>query len=200
MDPATLVRETVLVPRKTPRPPGPDDWAAERIRHEREQRGWSTAELARQVTLVGVPMLQQTVWKIESGTPRRKISVGEAAAFAYVFRITLGELMTPPAGIAHKLVQLAVEFRDWRLDEGRQMTRLARIADQVAELSDDDQHAAEIAAKSAEWMTSDQAIADIENMITDFQDVLAEIRAGGSAWSVIASAVDVVPPAVAGEG
>lgn len=193
MDPATLVRETLLVPRKTARPPGPDEWAAERIRHEREQLGWSTAELARRVTLAGVPMLQQTVWKIESGTPRRKLTVGEASAFASIFGITLAQLMTPPVDdIPEKLVQLAIAFRAWRLAEGRQAADLASINDQIARLGGDDMFTADTVAKFAA-LTADQAADDLETIISNLQAVLAEIRKGGSAWQVVASAEDVVP-------
>src|ERR1035437_7440779 len=89
VDTLKAVRETDPVPRKTSRPPGPDDWASERIRHEREQRGWSTAELARRVTLAGGRVRQQTGGQVESGEPRRKLSVGEAATFARGFDIPL---------------------------------------------------------------------------------------------------------------
>lgn len=195
MDPATLVRETVLVPRKTPRPPGPDDWAAERIRYEREQRGWSTAELARRVSLAGVPMLQQTVWKIESGTPRRKLTVGEAAAFASVFGISLDRLMKPPAeDFPAKLVDVSLRFRSWRRAEGLQAADLGELADQINELGDEDVYTADVVTKYAE-LTADQAIADIETIIATLQRVLADIRKGSSIWAVVAAAADLVPAA-----
>lgn len=198
MDPATLVRETVLVPRKTSRPPGPDEWASERIRHEREQRGWSTAELARRVSLAGVPMLQQTVWKIESGTPRRKLTVGEAAAFASVFDITLDQLMRPPADdVPHELVRLALEFRSWRLAEGAQASRLVGINERIARLTDAEMYTADVVAKFTP-ITADQAVTDLETIIANLQDVLAAVRRGNSAWRMVASAVDLVPEGEAG--
>src|ERR1017187_1128908 len=161
VDTAKLVRETLSVPRKTPRPPGPDDWAAERVRFEREQRGWSTAELARRVTLAGVPMRQQTVWKVESGQPRRSLSVGEASAFANVFGISLRELMTPPRVVLTDLMKLASEFIDWRRDAGTLFGRLVDIARQVDALGAEDVFDAETVSKfflagddGAEWAIS----------------------------------------------
>jgi transcriptional regulator with XRE-family HTH domain len=88
-------RETVRMPRQMPRPPGPDDWAAQRVAFERDRRNWSQSELARRVTLAGVPMRQQTIQQIESGEPRRKISVGEATALCDVLGISLDELTKP---------------------------------------------------------------------------------------------------------
>jgi transcriptional regulator with XRE-family HTH domain len=85
-----------VVPRQTPRAPGPDDWVADRIRYERQRLGWSTAELARRVTDAGCKISQSSVWSIESGEPRRKVSAGEAVAFAEVFSLSLDELIRPP--------------------------------------------------------------------------------------------------------
>ncbi len=54
---------------------------AHRITLERERRGWSTTKLARLVSESGCPINQSGIWKIENGTPRRKITVDEAIAF-----------------------------------------------------------------------------------------------------------------------
>ncbi|MFE2017558.1 helix-turn-helix domain-containing protein [Streptomyces sp. NPDC059499] len=62
---------------------------------EREARGWSTAELARRVTDAGCPLSQSAVWRIESGEPRRKISVDELIAFGKVFERSIEELLKP---------------------------------------------------------------------------------------------------------
>ena len=69
---------------------------AAHVRFERELRGWSTAELARYVTEAGCPMSQSAVWRIESGEPRRKISVDELIAFAKVFDKSIDYLLQPP--------------------------------------------------------------------------------------------------------
>jgi transcriptional regulator with XRE-family HTH domain len=102
------VRDTGVMPRQTPRLPGPDTWAAQRVRKEREARGWSTAELARRVTAAGAPMRQQAIWQIENSNPPRKISYGEAIVFCQVFGIeNVADLGRPPDAIfAVELAQL----------------------------------------------------------------------------------------------
>jgi hypothetical protein len=52
------------------------------------------------MTKAGCPMNQSSIWKIENGEPRRKITVDEAIAFAKVFEKTLEQLLTPPDLIA----------------------------------------------------------------------------------------------------
>ena len=69
---------------------------AAHVRFERELRWWSTAELARYVTEAGCPISQSAVWRIESGEPRRKISVDELVAFSKVFDKQIGDLLQPP--------------------------------------------------------------------------------------------------------
>lgn len=68
---------------------------ADHVRLEREARGWSTAELARRVTAAGCPMSQSAVWRIESGEPRRKITVDELIGFSKVFGVAFERLLKP---------------------------------------------------------------------------------------------------------
>jgi transcriptional regulator with XRE-family HTH domain len=70
---------------------------AAHVQEERERRGWSTAELAKRVTEAGCPLSQSAVWRIESGNPRRKISVDELVAFGRVFGKRVDELLAPPS-------------------------------------------------------------------------------------------------------
>lgn len=79
-----------------PRAGDSEENVAAHIRFERELRGWSTAELARHVTDAGCPISQSAVWRIESGEPRRKISVDELVAFSKVFGKSIGDLLQPP--------------------------------------------------------------------------------------------------------
>lgn len=60
---------------------------AGRVALEREVRGWSTTELAERVTRAGVKMNQTAVWRIENGSPRRRINLDEALAFSRVFEL-----------------------------------------------------------------------------------------------------------------
>lgn len=90
-----------------------EDNAAARVALEREVRGWSTTELAARMTKAGVPLNQTAVWRIENGSPRRKITLDEALGFARVFELSLEELMAPPLeGVdleGRRVVQEAVE-------------------------------------------------------------------------------------------
>ncbi len=128
VEPAAEIRDTGQVPRQMPRPYGPDDWIAERIRYERTRRGWSTAELARRLGMAGVPIRQQSVWQVESGAPRRKVSIGEAMALATVFEIPLEELTQPPTEVIDRdLVSLGRELAQWQRDAAVLFNRLHEI-------------------------------------------------------------------------
>jgi transcriptional regulator with XRE-family HTH domain len=134
-----MVVETAVVPKQTPRTPGADDWAAERIAYERRRRGWSTAELARRVTAAGCKINQSSVWHIENGQPRRKVSTGEAVAFAEVFGISLDELMRPPDDpekLAADIARLDSDLQQWEFDGRDLRDRLKGLARRYEALSD----------------------------------------------------------------
>ena len=69
---------------------------ARRIAYEREQRGWSYAGLASRMTRVGCAIDQSALYKIENGTPRRRISVDELVALSRVFDVPMKDLIVPP--------------------------------------------------------------------------------------------------------
>jgi transcriptional regulator with XRE-family HTH domain len=198
MDVAALVRETGLVPPKTSRPPGPDEWAARRIRYERERLGWSTAELARRVNLGGVQLRQQQVWQIENGKPPRRLSVGEAAAFAKVFGISLAELMTPPPPEAAEfmtLFEVGRAFAEWRRDAGALFGRLLDISKELDALSSDEKFMIDAVIK---WMVPGapeaaevavQQLSEVEGMIAEIREAIAARR---GPWGLIASMQDQV--------
>ncbi|MET8720033.1 helix-turn-helix domain-containing protein [Streptomyces misionensis] len=109
---------------------------AARVALEREVRGWSTIELADRVSKAGVKMNQTAVWRIENGTPRRRINVDEALAFARVFELPLEELMSPPLeGLdldSRQLVQEAVEaYYETRDAEDRLHHAVVGIAEYI---------------------------------------------------------------------
>ncbi|HUC25250.1 MAG TPA: helix-turn-helix transcriptional regulator [Streptosporangiaceae bacterium] len=195
----TAVRETGPVPKKTTdRVPGPDDWAAARIRHERELRGWSTTELARRVTEAGVFLRQQQVWQIESGDPPRKLSVGEAATIAKVLDLTIGDLLTPPDTVATRnLIELGIAFAEWRRDAGLLATRLREIDERAAQLitGEDEQFMAETVVKFSGFSgLSDLIAGEFESIARAYADLAREVRGKNSVWSLIASMREMVAP------
>jgi transcriptional regulator with XRE-family HTH domain len=120
--------DTVQVPRSNLRPPGIEDIAARRIAYERNRLNLSTEELARRVTAAGCRIHASAVWRIENGTPRRKISLDEALAFAQVFGITLEQLMEPPeADVRDRVVELTWDFEQWNRDAQALFGRLQEL-------------------------------------------------------------------------
>lgn len=83
-----------------------EDHLAERIELERKRLNMSYEGLAKRVTDAGCPIQPSAIHKIEKGSPRRRITVDEAIAYAEVFGIPIAELLAPPS-LAGKQ-----EFRD----------------------------------------------------------------------------------------
>lgn len=198
MDSKTEVRNTGTVPKRTaPRPPGPDEWAAERIRHERELRGWSTSELARRVTEAGVPLRQQQVWQIESGEPPRKLSVGEASTFAAIFGLTISDLLTPPADVANQnLINLGRDFAEWRRDSGLLAARLREIDERVGQLENGDGEVL-TADTVAKYMVPDEwaarAAAEFDEIAATYTEIAQAIRNHNNVWVLIATTLRELP-------
>jgi len=72
---------------------------AERITHERESRGWSYATLASKMTEVGCSIGTTAIFKVEKGTPRRRVTVDELVALSRVFGASIEDLLTPASEI-----------------------------------------------------------------------------------------------------
>jgi len=141
--------------------------ASRRIRYERERRGWSTAELARRVTEAGYRINQSSVWAIESGEPRRKISLGEAVAFANVFDLDLDELMTVPDERRESFQALLQIVRGMNELKADSLDLLVRVRGSV-----DDLQALRAAAMPALEYLDQAGLGPIPS--DDLQDVLAE--------------------------
>ncbi len=76
---------------------------------------------------VGRPVNQTAVWKIESGSPRRTISLDEALALAQVFGLTLSELTQPPDEDFREIRQLLADFMEWNGKERDHRQRLMEL-------------------------------------------------------------------------
>lgn len=101
-------RDTVGVPRQTPRLPGPADLVVKRLVFERNVREWTTTEVARRLTETGFKISQSSVWSIEND-PRRKITFAEAVAFAELYGLKLDELTEIPHDVTGEAVSLLLE-------------------------------------------------------------------------------------------
>ena len=99
-----------------PRPNKPRDVLAERnlarrIASERDVRGWTNEGLAKRMTDAGCAMTGSAIFKIEKGSPPRRIVVDELVAFAKVFGVTVEELLLPPeVAVQRELARLVVEW------------------------------------------------------------------------------------------
>ncbi|MEV7197154.1 helix-turn-helix transcriptional regulator [Streptomyces sp. NPDC093510] len=88
-----------------PERPAPEDYVADRIKQEREARGWSTVALAEKMAEAGHPVNQAAIWRIESGKPRRRVNLDEALGFCQVFGLTMDELTAPPMKHADPVIR-----------------------------------------------------------------------------------------------
>lgn len=76
-----------------PREINAEDSLAERVRVERERRRWTPERLARALGEVGCPIQTSAIYRIEKGSPRRRITVNELVAFSRVFGIPPADLL-----------------------------------------------------------------------------------------------------------
>ncbi|MGO9251644.1 MAG: helix-turn-helix domain-containing protein [Mycobacterium sp.] len=65
----------------------------QRVRAEREARGWSQEELARRLTAKGLPIHPTTVSKMEWDGKPRSVRIAEVIALAELFRVSTDELL-----------------------------------------------------------------------------------------------------------
>lgn len=89
---------------------------ARRIAHEREVRGWSYEGLAKRLTDVGCAIQGSAIYKIERGTPRRRITVDELVGFSQVFDIDVPELLLAPELVDDRQIREVVQGLAWAVD------------------------------------------------------------------------------------
>ncbi len=82
---------------------------AERVRFEREKRGWTYAGLAERMTRDGNPIQASAVYKIEKADPPRRVTVDELVSFCRIFDLDASDMLRPMTRIldqeAVKIVQ-----------------------------------------------------------------------------------------------
>jgi len=103
-------------------------------------------------------MTQSAIWKIENGSPRRRITVDETVAFSRVFDIKLATLMLPASREAQAL---------WE-QRGRLMERAIAIFDEVDKLE----------TRILELTATDDGTVVMEVLTATFGDDPAELVRG----------------------
>ncbi|MHC5904180.1 helix-turn-helix domain-containing protein [Streptomyces sp. S6] len=123
--------------RAGPDRPLPEDYVAQRIKLEREARGWSTVTLSERMADVGHPVNQAAIWRIESGKPRRRVNLDEAIGFCKVFDLDMDELISPPGQIANAHVRrLIAEYIDKYKQHLAARKEMGRIQGELQEYTD----------------------------------------------------------------
>jgi transcriptional regulator with XRE-family HTH domain len=89
----------------SPRTLGCEADVSRRVADERSYRGWTYDGLARRVTDAGCPIHASAIYKIEKGTPRRRISVDELVGFASAFGLPVTALLETPEQTAERQVR-----------------------------------------------------------------------------------------------
>lgn len=77
-----------------PRAIASEQTVARRVAAEREERGMSYDGLASRMTAAGCAINASALYKIEKGSPPRRITVDELVAFSRVFETTVADLIT----------------------------------------------------------------------------------------------------------
>jgi transcriptional regulator with XRE-family HTH domain len=78
---------------------------ARRIEWERTRRGLAYEVLAKQMTDAGCSISGSAIYKIEKGSPPRRITVDELVALAKVFETTVENLLIPIEVLEHERAQ-----------------------------------------------------------------------------------------------
>lgn len=100
------------MPRPNPgRTVGSERTLAQRVAYERNARGWTYDQLARQMADVGCPIQGSALYKIEKGEPPRRVTVDELVAFSNVFGLPMSELLIPYQLVLDKAARKLV--KEW---------------------------------------------------------------------------------------
>jgi transcriptional regulator with XRE-family HTH domain len=107
-----------------------ESYFARQVRTERERRGWTQDDLAKQLTDKGIDTYASTVAKIESEKKPRAVRLAEAAAIADLFGVSVDSLLGRRVGLDD---DIAYTLRMTGDTARRASDRIAAI---VAELND----------------------------------------------------------------
>jgi transcriptional regulator with XRE-family HTH domain len=111
-----------------PRTIGSEATLAERIAFEREARGMTYEGLAVAMTEAGCSVDKSAIYRIEKGTPRRKVSVDEVVALTEVLGLSFEDLLTPIELVRQERAQeLALDLREAKEEQERATRRLLDV-------------------------------------------------------------------------
>jgi transcriptional regulator with XRE-family HTH domain len=124
---------------------GSQKWAdkrfGERVKAERDHRGWSQAEMAKILSDRGIhPMHPTTVAKIEAGD--RSVRINEAVGIADLFEVSLDSLLgRKPGAQRDELQYLLRVLRDTARQSSQQVwSTMETLREQLEELPKDFEH------------------------------------------------------------
>ena len=105
-----------------------------RITHERNERDWSQAEVAKKLTAMGIDNMHiSTIAKVESGA--REIKLDEAAAMAELFGASLDAMLGRKPKSARDLVYLLGALEDQAFSSRAQLDRTSRsLSDRLEDI------------------------------------------------------------------
>lgn len=156
-----------------------EDHLAARIEFERQERGWSPAGLASRLTQVGCPMTQSSIWKIENGEPRRRITLDEAVAFAQVFDVELRDLLLPPEIAASKeALRLWAEHQRATRRFLVEREKLEEIEEQLVSLVDSAARDAVLESLSAQYGEDAGEYVETARVLRDARELHAQHQEG----------------------
>src|SRR5829696_8564703 len=138
--------------RNKPRSIGAEAILAERIRRERSKRGWSPADLAKQMTSAGCSLTTSAVYKIEDREAPRRISVDELIALSQVLGTTVDDLLTPVDVLEKELARrLLVELDEADMDLWAAAGRVIASHIELFKLAADDPELSEYVKNLRDW-------------------------------------------------
>lgn len=110
-----------------------EEVVADRVHVERLRRGWSYETMAKLMTEAGCPIHHSGLYRIEAGSPRRRITVDEMVGFAHVLDMSFEQLLTPAEDDHLAAATAAVTFWAVKHQETLAALEAERIASDAIE-------------------------------------------------------------------
>jgi len=107
---------------------------AERVKFEREQRGWSPAQLAQAMTAAGCSIQTQAIYRWEQEDKPRRITANELVTLSKVFEVPIDEMLTPVNDVILGALDKLVAEREQAADEACYQFMLALLSFHVGQL------------------------------------------------------------------